>query len=200
LEYEIEIPYTIPSDGEDYNIKIKDVSLPVDYIYYAIPKLDPDAFITAEITDWTQLNLLSGKTSIYYDGTFTGESFIDVEQIGDTLNISLGRDKNIIVERIGNKEMFDKRIIGSNIRETLGYDIKVRNNKQTKIKIVVEDQIPLTQRKSVDVELLESSGAKLNDKTGKLSWELEIEPNEKETFSYKYYIRYPKYLNITIED
>ncbi len=199
IEYDIDIPYSIPSDGEDYNIKIKEVSLPVDYAYYAIPKLDNDAFLTAEITDWTQLNLLSGKTSIYFQGTFTGESFIDANYIGDTISVSLGRDKSIIVKREGNKKIIDKRIIGNNIKETIAWDITVKNNKNTKIKITVEDQYPLSEKKSVEVELLESSNAKIDEKTGKLTWEFEMEPNEKKVFTYKYTVKYPKYVDLMIE-
>ncbi len=199
LEYSIEIPYSIPSDGADYNIKIKEVSLPVNYVYHCIPKLDNDAFLTAEIINWNQLNLLSGKSSIYYQGTFTGESEIDVNNANDTLNISLGRDKNIIVKREGNKEMFDKKIIGSNIKETIGWDIAVKNNKNSKIKIVIEDQYPISEKKSIEVELLESSNAKVDTKTGKLVWELQIDSNDKKTLNYKYSVKYPKDVNVITE-
>ncbi|PLX06801.1 MAG: hypothetical protein C0596_13940 [Marinilabiliales bacterium] len=73
LEYKIDIPYTIPSDGKNYDIKIKDVELDVEYIYHAVPKVEEEVFLSAQITDWTDLNLLSGESSIYYNGTFTGE-------------------------------------------------------------------------------------------------------------------------------
>ena len=199
LEYSIEIPYTIPSDGENYSLKIKEVSLPVNYIYHAVPKLDNDAFLTAEITDWSQLNLLSGKSSIYYQGTFTGESFIDVNQANDTLNISLGRDKNIFVKRDGNKELFDKRVIGNYIKETIAWDITVKNNKDNKIKIIIEDQFPVSEKKSIEIEQLESSNAKLDAKTSKLNWTLELEPNEKKVLQYKYSVKYPKFSNLIIE-
>ena len=148
LEYIIDLPYSIPSDGEDYSIKIKDVSLPVSYVYYTIPKLDNDVFLTAEIRDRTQLNLLSGKSGIYYQGTFTGESAIDADQASDTLSVSLGRDNNILVNREGNKALFDKRVLGNYIREVIGWNITVKNNKNTKVKITVEDQFPISERKS----------------------------------------------------
>lgn len=199
LEYVIEIPFTIPSDGEDYSIKIKDVSLPVNYVFHSVPKLDKDAFLTAEISNWTNLNLLSGKSSIYYQGTFTGESFIDVNNANDTINISLGRDKNTIVIREGNKEMIDKRIVGNTVKETIGWDITVRNNKSSKIKIVIQDQYPISEKKSIEVELLEFSNAKANPKTGKLTWDLQIEPNDKKVISYKYSVKYPKDINVTTE-
>jgi len=199
LEYSIEIPYTIPSDGEDYGIRIKEVILPVDYVNYAIPKLDLDAFLTADIKNWTELDLLSGKTSIYYRGTFVGESRISSDLTSDTLSVSLGRDDKIILEREGNKEMNDRRIVGSNIKETIGWDITIKNNKNVKIKIIVEDQIPISQKKSIVVELLESSGARVDEKSGKLSWQIELDPNKKKIVTYTYSVRYPKYENLILE-
>ncbi|HAH58055.1 MAG TPA: hypothetical protein DCL86_07900 [Bacteroidales bacterium] len=192
LEYVIDMPYTILSDGEDYSIRIKEVSLPGNYVYHAVPKLENDVFLTAEIPDWEALNLLSGKTSIYYQGTFTGESAIDAEQASDTLSISLGRDHNVLVSREGNKKLMDKRIIGSNYKEVVGWDITVKNNRNSKIKIVVEDQFPVSERKSIVVEQRTADGAKVDEKTGKITWELELNPGEKKVLTYSYSVKYPK--------
>jgi hypothetical protein len=196
LEYEIDIPYTIPSDGQDYSIKMKELSVPVKYIYHAVPKLDEDAFLTAELTEWTKLNLLPGKSNIYYEGTFVGSSNIDTEKASDTLSISLGRDKNIAIKREGNTELFDKRVVGNYIKETIGWKISVRNNKDAKINIVIEDQFPLSYRKSIDVDRIDYVGAKLDDKTGMLLWDLELNANESKDVQFNYQVRYPKYLNM----
>ena len=196
LEYEIDIPYTIPSDGQDYSIKMKELSVAVKYIYHAVPKLDEDAFLTAELTEWTKLNLLPGKSNIYYEGTFVGSSNIDTEKASDTLSISLGRDKNIAIKREGNTELFDKRVVGNYIKETIGWKISVRNNKDAKINIVIEDQFPLSYRKSIDVDRIDYVGAKLDDKTGMLLWDLELNANESKDVQFNYQVRYPKYLNM----
>ena len=196
LEYEIDIPYTIPSDGQDYSIKMKELSVPVKYIYHAVPKLDEDAFLTAELTEWTKLNLLPGKSNIYYEGTFVGSSNIDTEKASDTLSISLGRDKNIAIKREGNTELFDKRVVGNYIKETIGWKISVRNNKDAKINIVIEDQFPLSYRKSINVDRIDYAGAKLDDKTGILLWDLELNANESKNVQFNYQVRYPKYLNM----
>ena len=198
LEYTIDIPYTIPSEGEDYSIKMKDVSIPVKYTYHAVPKLDEDAFLTAELTNWTALNLLPGKSNIYYQGTYIGESRIETEKASDTLSISLGRDRNIVVKREGNKELFDKRVVGNYIKETVGWNITVRNNKDAKINIVIEDQFPISERKSIEVDRIDYSGAKLNDKTGKLLWEMELNANEKKELKFNYLVKYPKFSNIKL--
>ena len=46
---------------------------------------------------------------------------------------------------------------------------------------------------------LESSDAKINEKTGKLSWELELEPNEKKVLTFQYSVKYPGNVRIILE-
>lgn len=199
LEYKIDIPYSIPSDGKDYNVKIKEVKIPVNYIFKSVPKLDKDVFLIAEISDWTKLNLLSGKSSIYYNGIFTGQSEIDVKNLKDTLTISLNRDKNIIVERTLSKEKVEKQFIGNNIKETLNWNITVKNNKNVKANIYIEDQFPISENKSIVIEQLENSNGKVNDQTGKVIWNLELEPNEKKELNLKYSVKYPNTMHLNVE-
>lgn len=199
MEYKIDIPYSIPSDGKDYNVKIKELNVPVNYRYSCVPKLDKDVFLIAEISNWAKLNLLSGKSSIYYNGIFTGQSEIDARNTEDTLAISLNRDKNIIVERTLLKEKNEKQFIGNNIRETINWNITVKNNKTVKTKIFIEDQFPISENKSIVIEKLEHLNGKVDEKTGKVIWEIELEPNEKKELILKYSVKYPNSMNLHIE-
>lgn len=192
IEYEIRTPYTVRSDGQDHVIRIKDSNVPARFVYHAVPKLESDVFLVAELVNWQQLRLLSGKVSVYVEGTFTGQTYINADLPGDTLEISLGRDKDIVVKREGNKMLNDKKTIGNNVKETFAWDISIKNNKKSAINLVLEDQYPISQRKSVEVELLESSGAKVDKNSGKLSWELNIEPGAKKTIATKFSVKYPK--------
>lgn len=191
MEYVIDVPYTIPSDGTDYLLRIKSQQVPVDYVYFTVPKIDSDAFLSAMIVDWASLNLLSAKSSIYFNGTYTGESYIDADQTGDTLEISLGRDQNIVVEREINKKINDKRILGTSVKEVIGYEIEVRNKYSTPIEVIIEDQVPLTQLKTITIDEVEALGAGYDEKTGKLTWKVLLAPNEKKVVSYKYEVKYP---------
>lgn len=196
IEYDIKIPYTIPSDGKDYNLKIKEVSAEVDYEYFVVPKIETDAFLVAHLDNWENLNLISGKTSLYFKGKFTGESYINSEQAEDTLSISLGRDKGIFVSREENKEIDDRQFIGSNVKETIAWDMVIKNNKNVPVKITIEDQYPLSDRKSVEVNLLSAEGAKNDEKTGILSWQLELPALAKKELQFKYHVKYPKYMRL----
>jgi hypothetical protein len=199
LEYKIDVPYTIPSDGKDYNVKIKEAKIPVNFVFRSVPKLDNDVFLIAEISDWSKLNLLSGKSSIYYNGVFTGQSEIDVKNIKDTLAISLNREKNILVERTLLKEKNEKQFIGNNIRETINWSITVKNNKTVRAKVFIEDQFPVSENKSIEIERLEDSNGRVNEKTGKIIWELNLEPNEKKELTLKYSVKYPNHMRLYVD-
>ena len=113
--------------------------------------------------------------------------------------ISLNRDKNIIVERTLLKEKNEKQFIGNNIKETFNWSITIKNNKNIKSKVFVEDQFPISENKSIVIEKLEYSNGKLDEKTGKITWELELEPNEKKELTLKYSVRYPNYMRLNFE-
>jgi hypothetical protein len=195
LEYIIDIPYTIPCDGNDYTIRIKEVSVPVEYIYEVIPKIDPDAFLSAEISEWTSLKLISGKASIYYQGTYKGETYLDVEEISDTISLSLGRDNGIIVQREKNKLISEKKILSNAIKETSGIDITLKNNKKTRIRVKVEDQFPIVHHKSMDLNIVQAAGALVDERHGRLKWDIKLEPGEKKILTVQYTLKTPISLN-----
>jgi uncharacterized protein (TIGR02231 family) len=199
LEYTIEIPYTIPSDGSDYNIKMKEISIPVKDVYHVVPKLKSDAYLIAKIPEWSELNLLSGKSSIYYQGTFVGESLIDATQTNDTLSVSLGQDSNIIVERKVDKRTKSKRFFSNKVKENIAWDITLKNLKNAEVNIIVEDQYPISERESIEVELLESSNATIDQKTGTLTWVLNLAANEKKKLNFKYSVKYPRSVKLSTE-
>ncbi|NVN94750.1 MAG: mucoidy inhibitor MuiA family protein [Bacteroidetes bacterium] len=199
LEYVIETPYSILSDGKDYAIRIKETKMVVDYHYLAIPKVDADPFLMCNLINWQNLNLLDAKYNIFFKGTFVGESVLNTNEASDTLKLSLGRDKSLFISRTGMKEINDKKINGDNIKETIGWNVTVKNTKPYPIHITIEDQYPITERKSIDIKLNETSDAKVETQTGKLSWDLLLKANERKELKFNYTVKYPKYIGINAD-
>ncbi len=192
ISYKVDVPYSVPSDGESYTVRITDYKLPTDYEYYCAPKFDNDVFLIARITDWSELNILSGNSSIYFEGTYTGSSFLNTMNTEDTLKISVGRDNNIIVQREQIKDVNSTQYIGTNKKVSRGYEIKIRNNKNVPIKLVLEDQLPVSQNKEIDVENIDISDAKYEEKSGKLTWNIELKPQENFKKEFRYAMKFPK--------
>ncbi len=190
--FDIDLPYTIPSDGQQHLVAIKRFELPATYRYYAIPKLDKDAFLQAQVTNWEDLNLLPGQTNIFYEGTYVGQGTIDVRNVRDTMNISLGRDKKIVVKRIRDTKLRSVKTIGTNIRETFAYSITVRNTRKEAINLTIQDQMPVSNDKDIVVEDKETGGAEYNETNGVMKWAQIITPNESRKFEFGFTVKYPK--------
>ncbi|MBL7723285.1 MAG: DUF4139 domain-containing protein [Chitinophagaceae bacterium] len=190
--YEIKEPYTILNDGKTYMAEIDGYEVKAQYEYYAAPKIEADAFLTAKVVDWQELNLLPGEANLFFEGTFLGKSLLDVSNAGDTLNLSLGKDKGVTVKRTLLKDYSSKRFIGSNKTDTRQYEIIVRNNKQQPVNIIIEDQFPISTQKEIEVQDRKYEGAKLDDDTQRLTWQLSVEPKKENKLNFKYEVKYPK--------
>ena len=199
VEFEIELPYTIPPDGKPYAVKIEEYEIPSTYEYYCAPKIDTDAFLTALVTGWEEYYLLNGEANLFFEGTFVGQSFLDVENVSDTLVVSLGRDKGVVVERTKLKEFSKRQLIGSKQTASFAFEIEVRNTKHVPIRIVVDDQIPLSTDKRIEVESEPDEAAAYSVDTGRLRWRLDLPPATTETLGFSYAVKYPKDRNVLLE-
>lgn len=192
VNFNIKTPYTIISDGKINSVDINSYDVPATYKYYAIPKLDKSAFLTAFLSNWTDLNLLPGEANLYFENTYVGKSVINPDITEDTLEISLGRDKNVIVKRELVKDFSKKQLIGNNKIVNKAWQISVKNNKKQPIEIIVQDQFPISTQKEISVEQIEKSNAELDEETGILKWKLFIEPTVEKKVQLKYAVKYPK--------
>lgn len=196
-EFAISLPYTVVSTSKPTLVDIATHSLKADYIYSVAPKLDNDAFLMARVTGWDEFSLLPGEANVFFEGTFVARSFIDPADIRDTLAVSLGRDKRIVVKREKIKDFTTRKAIGTNQRDAYGYTISVRNSKADEVTIIVEDQVPVSQNSQVEVTLLDSGGAQVLRQSGKLKWEFTLKTQETKKLEYKYEVKYPKDKRIT---
>ena len=199
LEFTIENPYTILSGGESPTVDMIEYEVDALYQYYCAPKLDTDAFLTARLTDWDNYNFLEGQASIFFEGKYIGKTVLDTQSTSDTLSLSLGRDKNVVVTREKKKEYSSNQFVGSNRKSQFAYEITVRNKKAHPIDIRIEDQLPVPNTKEISVDDIEHSNAIKNEESGLLTWNFKIQPGKTEKVELRYDVRYPKYQNIVLE-
>jgi hypothetical protein len=199
VEFNIDNPYSVPSDGKQYSVEINQLDLNASYEYTVAPKLSTDVFLTAKLTDWNKYNFLSGEANLFFEGTFIGKSLLNTNATADTLSISLGTDKNIVVTRIPAKELTEKQSLGSNKKETKDWMIEIKNRKSQPVNLLVEDQVPVSQNASIEVETQELSGGKLEPATGKVSWILKLNPSDDKKIELKYQVKYPKNQTVIVQ-
>ncbi len=197
--FKVELPYTIKSTGQRLTVDLKQHDLDANYKYYSIPKIDTDAFLIAELTNWNQYNLLEGEANLFFEGTFVGQTILNPQAFGDTLDISLGRDKSISISREPIEEFTKHKFIGGNKVERRAYQIKVKNQKNEAVELTIFDQIPIPVINAITVSLEEKSDGVLDEKSGKITWNIKLDPGQLDEKKLSYQVKYPKQERINLD-
>lgn len=191
-EFDIKQTYSIPSDARPYNVDVVTYSLNATFQYYSVPKIEKEAFMLARITGWEELDLVEGPANVYLAGTFVGQSYINTRSVDDTLALSFGRDKKIVVTRNKLKDFSNEKGSGTNRKVTYSYEIVVKNNHKSPVQIDLEDQLPISQNSEIVVDAIELSKAEYNPLTGQVKWKMSLNPDESKKVILTFSVKYPK--------
>jgi uncharacterized protein (TIGR02231 family) len=192
FEFVVPVNINAVANNQPQAIELFTHQLKGNFSYFTVPKLEKEAFLITGISGWEDLNLLAGNASIYFEGTFVGSSLIDPGATQDTLNVSLGRDKGIVVQREKLREFSSSNITGSRKKEILVYQISIRNTKKEPVFITIEDQVPVSSAKDISVDVTELSGGTWNAADGKVTWRAAVAPGETINLRLGFEVKYPK--------
>lgn len=197
--YEISLPYDIPTEGTGVDIQIQKDEMVAEFRHYLVPSQNRNSFVVARIGDWGKLNLMTNMATVYYDNTLIGNVNLDTRQLSDTLEISLGQDKDVYADRVLMADNSKKTIVGNKKVMTQEYEYTIMNRKNQAITVYVEDQIPMSNNSEIEVSI-DYKASKLNYKldasTGIWTAQVEMAANGKSTGRMAFQIKYPKEMTV----
>ena len=192
VTFDIDIPFDVPTNGKEQTATLKEYKVGAHYKFYSVPRLDKDAYLLAEVPEWEKLNLLPGDANIIFEGTYVGKSFIDPNSTFDTLNLTLGRDKRVVVKKEKLADYSSVKFLGNNTLQKITYEITLKNNKKDSVNMLLKDQYPISSTKEIEAELTNDGGADVNKETGVLTWKLKLAPGENRKIRFAYSVKYAK--------
>lgn len=193
ISHEIDLPYSFKNSTQPNSLVINQKEITAYYQYLATPKLAEEVYLQADVKEWENLNLLNGRANIYYMNNFVGSHFINTNKLKEQLQIPLGIDKNIQISRINNEKIRKEPIfIGSTIEQKESYTIKLRNMYNTPVTVKVYDQLPLSQENTISVTNAEYKEGVLDKETGKIEWNVTLQPKQEKSLPLNYTLSYPK--------
>lgn len=199
VDFEVETPYTVLSGNKVVSVDLKQLDLPAVYQYYAVPKLNKDVFLTANVKDWEKYNFLEGEANVFFEDTYVGRTLFNVNGGKDTLQISLGRDKKVSILREKVKSMASKQFISNKNIEVREWKTTVRNGRSEKINLMLVDQVPVSTDVEIEVDTQISPEVPSNSATGEVVWENLLNAGQTKTYNLKYTVRYQKGKKMFIE-
>lgn len=188
----VNTPYDVYSNQKPQAVQLKQYQLPAKYSYFTAPRLDEAAFLVAKVSDWSKYNLLPGNANLIIDNNFAGSSYINPDSTEDILTLSLGRDERINTKRERIDEEGSTSFFGSSQKRIYTYEISVKNTRKEAVEIEVKEQFPLSTEEDIEIKLLETSNAKVNDEKGELSWNLNLKAGETKKLRFSYSVKLPK--------
>ena len=201
MVYAIDLPYTIPGNGKEQRIELQKKERIAEYKYYCAPKLESETYLLAELSNWEELDLLSGQANLTYDDTYVGETYIDASSTQSKLSLTLGADKRVTVKREKMQDFSSTRFLGNDVQQVFAYKITVKNNQNKAIQMVLKEQYPLSTQKSIEVVLQRKDttpwSVNLED-MGVITWEDELAAGETKTYQISYSVKYPKDMKLNL--
>jgi uncharacterized protein (TIGR02231 family) len=195
VNYQVGLPVTVPSDGQPHRTSISLINLAGTPQYVATPKLDPAVFLKVHLTNTSEAQLLPGELNLFRDGEFTGSVPMSFVPPTAEFDLYVGRDDAIKVER---KEIFSKRsetgLLNRKEVEERKYQISIQNFRPGAIHVLLYDQIPVSRNTDITVNqgAFSDKPTAVDKDTGKLTWEIDVQPKVKKVIEFSYSVEWPK--------
>ena len=197
LNYIIKTPYRKwTSNGKKLIIPVIAFDTIIDYKYIAAPKINSYAYFIANINDWKQYNI-NTENNAGIDSLSVSENLNSYTN--NQLQVFLGVDKDIQIERKRIKKTSRNRFWNTKRIDTRKWRIRIKNNKTVPVTIEVHDQVPVSNSTEIEIIVHKLSGGKLDSDTGEVVWHLQVPAGKKKDLILQYTVKHPKKDNNIIE-
>jgi len=180
------------------SLRIATAAIAPDLVIRAVPVLDPTGYIEASFTQSEDAPLLPGKVSIYRDGMFVGTTRMASAAKDETVRLGFGADDNVKIERAALKRSEGSvgLIVTTAKTDERAFKTTVRNGHDFPVKVAIQDQLPVSEKDEIQVEMLPSTtpptATNVRDRRGVLEWVFEAKPGEVKDIALSWRVRWPK--------
>ncbi|HVK25946.1 MAG TPA: mucoidy inhibitor MuiA family protein [Actinokineospora sp.] len=176
-------PIAVPADGTAHRTTVAVVELPAKTDHVTVPVRGPEAYLRATVTNSSEHTLRPGRAAIFHDNEFVGSTDLDAWAPGEEVELTLGVDERVRVERELIRRSAGKAVLGGTRRQEAAYRIKVGNFGPRDAHITVVDQVPVSRSESIVVRdvTLRPEPAERTD-LGEITWKVDLAPGKSAEF------------------
>ena len=178
------------------SFRISSAVIAPDLLVRAAPALDATAFLEANFKHAEDAPLLPGRVAIYRDGIYVGRGQMAMTAKEEDVRLGFGADDHIKIVRSTVRQVEGSAgIINSAKTERREYKTSIRNGHDVPIRVVIEDQAPVSEIDDVKVELLPATTPPtekdVRSRRGVMAWSLEVAPGDAKEIRIAWRVRWP---------
>ncbi|WP_045878921.1 DUF4139 domain-containing protein [Pseudofrankia sp. DC12] len=169
-------PVPVPADGHSHRATLAILELAAELDHLTVPKLAPEAYLRASVTNASAHTLLAGPIAIFHGADYVGTSALDQPvPPGAEVELQLGVDDRLVVERELVSRATSRKVVGSLRRTDVGYAVTLTNHTGRPARVTVRDQIPVSRHEGVVVRDFHATPAPgETTELGQLTWPVEL--------------------------
>jgi uncharacterized protein (TIGR02231 family) len=199
--YGIQGRVSVDNTGTAKKVRIATDSIEAKLSARAVPKLDPNAYLTASFTVGGETPLLPGPITLYRDGVYMGQGGLPMLSPGEETKLGFGVDDLVKVKRVEvTRTKGEEGLITTSNVDTRAYDLTAKNLHDFPLEISVIDQMPYSTNEAVTVETLSGmtppSQTNVERRRGVLAWNFDLEPKAEKVIKHGYKITWPRDMTV----
>jgi uncharacterized protein (TIGR02231 family) len=195
--YHLARPVGVPSDGSPHKATITTFDLPAVLDHLTVPKLAEEAYLRATVTNSSPHTLLAGRVSVFHGPDFVGTTDIEAVAPGEELELQLGVDDRLRVERELVRRDTSKTVLGGTRKTGVTYEITVESHLPTPTTLTVLDQFPVPRHEDIKIRDQKTS-PEPSERTDLqvLTWVIDLPAGETATVTLSFQLEHPRDLPV----
>ncbi|MGW6202009.1 DUF4139 domain-containing protein [Kribbella sp. NPDC055110] len=191
-------PVAVPADGATHRATIAAIELDADLDYITAPVRSTDVHLRATVVNSSAHTLPAGKAAVFHEADFVGSAALPLWAPGEDVELALGLDDRIRVERKLVRRDATKATLGSTRRRQVEYETKIENHTPRSARITVLDQFPVARDHEITVKRLtaDPEPAETTD-LGVITWKLDLAPDAETTVKLAFRVDTGKSVDLT---
>ena len=197
VTYQVPGQVSIPADGSPHKVNVATFPLSPALDHVTAPKLVPETYRRARVTNDSPYTLLPGPANLFSGDEFIGTTELALVAPQGEIELYLGTDDRVRVERELKRRDVDKRLIGDRRRVRYAYEIILENLLSSDAEVILHDHLPVSRHEQIKVKLEAAEpGPAEQTELNLLRWELTLAAGEKLTVRFDFSVEYPRDMKV----
>ncbi|MFJ1764166.1 DUF4139 domain-containing protein [Amycolatopsis sp. NPDC088138] len=191
-------PVEVPSGAQGHRTTLAQLDLTASLGYVTAPVLAEEAYLRAVVVNSSDHALRPGRASVFHDAEFVGTTQLEPWAPGEELELALGVDDRIRIERELTRRTASKATLSGQKRREAEYRISVANHGPREAVVTVLDQAPVSRDDTITVRDVKTSPDPVETSAmGEFTWKLTVGAGETQVVTLSYRVDVAKGVELT---